>query len=239
MRLQAVLLAVGVVLGGASVFADPPDSEVNPVDGSIESVDSTWKDSAWSIRYSLDEGQGQPIEVEMITDSAETDLGPRIAINSEGDSGIVWYRDGEVDEVYFTARDLATREWSTLQRVSESDESSRNPEIVCNGAAYWLGFEVDAAGGQISIVVGSILDSSEPMPTRTLVHTTGYGGDRDLLMHSLSGHVWVTWIDSGQVVGWSAYDSATEAWSDPEFVSYAQTSVAVARTQIRNALLAP
>lgn len=240
MRQLTIVMIVALGLGasfGVSKAGDPPDSEVNPVSGFIESVDSKWENSSWSIRYVVDEGQGQALTSEWLTDASGTDKSPRIAIRTDGDTGGVWWRDTTDDEVVFRMRDLATKTWSAAKQASTAGEGSRNPEMVTDGFTFWIAFELDAAGGGTGIAVNGISDSAEPFPTRTLLDTTTFAGDTDVMAHADSGETWVTWVHSGNDVGWSQYDSGTELWSLPGYESYANDTIKAARQRISDEVL--
>lgn len=240
MKSLTTVAIVALGLGAASGVnraADPPDSEINTVTGFIESVDSKLENSSWSIRYAVDEGQGQPLISEMLTDSSGMDNSPRIAIRSDGDTGAVWWRDSAEDEVLFRMRDLSTKSWSAVKQVSEPGESSRNPEIVADGSNFWIAFELDAGGGGTGIGVNGIGDSAEPFPTRTLLDTTTFAGDTDVMAHSDSGEAWVTWVHSAIDVGWCQYDPAAGLWSLPSYESYANDNVKAARQRVRDQVL--
>ncbi|HKQ60118.1 MAG TPA: hypothetical protein VJS92_02465 [Candidatus Polarisedimenticolaceae bacterium] len=222
------LALVGTVAHSAP--GETPDLESNPTTGYVESVDSAIPDG--SVRHVIDSGAWRTSQ--MI--SASLAESPRIAIRSTGDSWVTWWRGGLPDGVYYRVRNHETGAWSAETRISLTTETSRHPEIVHDGTKGWVAYEV-VSGSTTSIAVLGITDSPEPFPTRTIVASTTFGGDVDVLVHSISTHVWTSWVASSSQVGWSVYDHATDSWSSPAYQSYSGSSVAQARAVIQGQVL--
>ena len=218
------------------VAADPPDSEVNPVSGYIESVYSAWENTDFNISHVTDPGDEQPIEVVIVSGHPSDDLGARIEISSAGDTWVVWWRDAATDQVLIRKRTYSDDSWSSERLVSDSGESSRNPEIVHDGSDAWVAYEFDDAGGT-SVAANVINDEPDPIPDHTVVGTTSYSGDVDVLIQAESGNIWVSWVDSTSDVGWSEYDYSTASWGAPQYESYANDDVEAARARIRTTVL--
>jgi hypothetical protein len=230
-------MAVGSVLMlGPAFAADPPDSKVNPASGKIETVDALVSESDLLVRHIIDHGQGEPQEVTYLTNNSVDDLSPKLEINASGDSWVVWWRDAATDQIFYRKRDYSSGNWSSEVALSDSTESSRNPEIVNDGTDAWVAFEFDDIGGT-TIVVGIIKDEPDPFGNRTSLGTTTYSGSLDTLIHYKSGNLWVTWIDSADEVGWSQYDYANETWSTVNYESYGDDTVPAARARIRTEVL--
>jgi len=208
-----------------------PDSDVNAVTGSIESVQSFVTNGVTNIRHTIDPGQGAPsISIQLSSNAAE-EHSPRIAIRSDGVPGVVWWREGVADTVVLRTRSSATgQSWNEETPLNASGTSSRQPAIVADGATLWVAFETNVAGGR-SIEVRAILD--DPMPIITIEPLTTHAGDLDTRIHFAQGSLWVTWVDSGANVAWSEYDPVAETWSLPAYESYAADSVSDARERIR------
>lgn len=213
---------------------DPPDMEVNPLTGNIESVDST-TETAYKIRYIEDPGPGHQIDISTISgaDSAH----PRIAIDGQGTSWVVWW-DSAAGEVRIKSRDPQTGLWSTDELISDPAETSERPEIVIDGSTAWVGYEIRFARS-FSIATVGIIDGPEPVSARTVVATTDFTGDLDTLIHTEDGKVWTTWVDSQSEVGWSQYDAASGVWSAAVYESYAGSDVVTARQAIALIVLGP
>ncbi len=230
-------LGTALALGVATVAVradDPPDSELNPVTGYTETVDVAYA-SGQRVRHTVDRGQ-QGRSVALVSTSAGAN--PRIAISSSGDSWVVWSTDNATSGVFYRVRDLQTGTWSEEELLSHPAENSRDPEIVHAGNATWVVYQITTASST-AIAVTGIADDAEPFPTVNIVATTGYAGEVDALVHAEAGHVWVTWADAGQVVGWSEYDAATGTWGAPTFESSAGVGLGAARAGIRAAILIP
>jgi hypothetical protein len=171
-----------------------------------------------------------------ITADEHHDNAPRLAITDAGDTWVVWWRDGEIDEVLVRQRSYSGGEWSDEMVVSKRTESSRDPEMVLDGAVPWIAYELDDANGT-SVGVQAIFDDPNPLPNRLILTTTDFTGDLDTLIHHDADHLWVTWIDSLAYVGWSEYDKETETWDALEYEDYSNDDVDAARVRIREAIL--
>jgi len=100
-----------------------------------------------------------------------------------------------------------------------------------------VAFEIDVTSG-VSIGVARLDEDPDPFPTRAIVATTE-STILDTRIIADSGHLWVTWVDSTNDVGWSEYDYPPETWAAPSYESYAQDDVQAARGRIRGAVLEP
>ena len=177
-----VLLGLALCCTAGVLFAsEPPDAEVNPITGSIESVESLDVGGGTDIRHVLDRGPGAPRIESRLTNDAALDHSPRIAIRSDGLSGVTWWREGSTGVVYLKKRSPTSGIWTEQTPISASGEDARDPEIVADGTALWIVYEIDLAGGGTDISVRGVLDDPEPIPT--LIATVTAGGDRDSLIH--------------------------------------------------------
>jgi hypothetical protein len=235
LRASLILLVFGLAAFPAAA-TDPPDTELNPESGYIETTDSFLAVDDYEIRHVINLGNGYRREIEMVTDADQNDNGPRLAITDAGNSWVVWWRDDDTDEVLIRRRDYSDNSWSDETLISNKMESSRNPEIACDGSDIWVVYELDDAG-DTSIGVRMILDDPHPVGIRAVVGATTYSEDLDTEIHTSSGHLWVTWVDSAAYVAWTAYDYTTESWSAPEYEDYSNDSVEDARDRIGNGIL--
>src|SRR6185503_9521675 len=93
-------------------------------------------------------------------------LSPRIAITSAGESWIVWGEPGSPGRLRYVWRNPATGLFSPVGSIGVPTESSRNPEIVHDGQATLVAYEI-VGGSDRSVAVTGITDSPEPFPQRT------------------------------------------------------------------------
>jgi len=222
-----------LLAGSVAGASDPPDSAVNPQSGFVETVDATWNQTDYDVRHVVD--SGPPAKVTLLASGSEDDRGPRIALAPNGDTFVVWWRDRVVDGILVMRRDHATDTWGTERLASDGDEDSRHPEIVHDGQTAWAAWEIDSGGGT-DVAVSALPTEPSPFPGRTVLASTSYGGDVDVLIEADGGSLWVTWVDSGTQVGWSAYDAATGTWTTADYESYAEDDVPSARARIRSAV---
>ena len=233
-RLVPYLHAILFVLSawGIAIATDPPDSAVSPQTGDVHIADPVTTTSE-DIDYVIDPpGPQTEPGIYTLTDNPLDDRRPRLAFASNGDSWVVWWRDDTTDKVIVRKRTESTESWTGERDVSESDESSRNPRIVHDGTDAWVVFEFDD-NSDTSIGVTEITEGPDPIPSRTVVGTTNYSAV-DARIHEESGYLWVTWVDSSTLVGWSEYDYNLETWGVEETESYATDTVADARDRIRD-----
>lgn len=221
-----------------SAGSDPPDSELNPVSGKIETIDTSTDAGNHDVRFVSDPGDGYTRATFMVTADPLDDLGPRLSVTNGGDTWVVWWRDGEIDTVLARKRTLATGVWSDEVTVGEKLEGGRKPEILHDGATAWVAYELDDPSGDTGIAVSAIHDDPDPIGSRDVLATTAYGGDRDLRIEFAAGQLWVSWVDGASEVGWSEYDPCSESWGTAGYEFYAADDVEQARGRIRTTVLA-
>lgn len=226
-----ILILLTLILATPAMATDPPDSEVNPLTGNIETGDTSLIGAVHNIRYTIDPGGGQPILTVLLTNNGEDDISPRIEISTAGDTWITWWRDGTTPQVFIIKKTYTTGIWSTEVSISETAEDSSQPELVHDGTNLWIAYEIDNTGDR-SIAVSIIGDEPEPVGSRIVLGTTGFSNDLDVLPHAVSGHLWVTWVDSTSDVGWSEYDYSTDTWTVVSYESYSIDSIEDARNRI-------
>ncbi len=214
-----------------SLASDPPDSELNPMSGFIETTDAVWQTDNYNVRHVINLGNGYKRETFMVTIDSLDEVGSRLAITDDGNSAVTWWRDSEIDKVLMRIRTYSSGEWTPVKLISESTESSRNPEIVFDGTAIWVAYEFDYSN-ETAVGVQIINDDPNPLGSRAIVTTTDYAGDLDTMIHEEAGHLWISWVDSGTEVGWSEYDYGTEEWDTESYEWYADDSVEAARERI-------
>jgi hypothetical protein len=224
------------LLPGLALASDPPDSAMNPRNGSIETADSHWAGNGFIVRHAINPGRGQsPIVFDVSTDQGG-DPDPRLAIGSNGDTWVTWRRSTPTSQVLIRKRIYSTGTWSEERLASASGEIAVRPRIVHDGANPWVAYLVPATGGTAVETVRIIDDGPDPFGP-TVVSTTSYTGDLDVQINAESGHLWVTWVDSASTVGWCTNDYGTSTWSSPSYESYTGESVAAARVRITTTVL--
>lgn len=213
---------------------DPPDSTINPVSGVIEVADAALQGGNYNIRHTEQPGNGDPLIVQVVTSNPSDDLGARLANAANGDTYVVWWRDGATKEVWLRKRTQSTSSWGDEVQVSEAGTDSRRPEIAHNGSEIWVALETDAGLDGLGITVQGISD--DPVPV-LLLATTLFTGDLDLKILSVSSELWISWVNDDCEVGWSEYDSTSETWSVADYESCDSDSVEDARSRIRTKVL--
>jgi len=235
-RIGASLMALAsIVLTTPSRADDPPDSEINEISGNIEIVDAVSAPTGYRIRHIINDGDGEPPAVFVLTSGSHDDESPRIEVDSTGNTWVTWWRDGPHDEVLVRKKTFLTGTWSDEQVISAASEESRNPEIVDDGVHVWVAYEIAQPTGTV-IAVGVIND--EPDPFGSHIASTPNMGTVDVMIHHESQRLWVTWIDDGTHVGWCKRNSSSGAWGTVNLESYASDDVTTARQRIKALVLA-
>jgi hypothetical protein len=235
----AILSLIVLFLSGSHDFvlaSDPPDSQTNPQTGFVETTDSYLDQTRFNIRHAIDPGGGIAKTTAVVSSSALDDHGARLVISSAGDTWVVWWRDDDKDGIFARKRSYSTGTWTNEGQISNGNEGSRHPEVVYDGTSPWVAYEYDDAG-DTAIAVSVIFDNADPVGNRVRLASTSYAGDVDVIPHFESGHLWVTWVDSGTYVGWCEYDDQAETWSSPTYESFASDSVEDARERIRGSVV--
>jgi hypothetical protein len=234
-RMEVVLRFSAVVflclLPGRVSASDPPDSAVNPRNRTIETIDSHWADSKYVVRHAIRPGLGQSAVASAVSGALDGDPEPRLAIGSNGDTWVTWRESVPSGRVLIRRREFATGAWSTQAQVSASGEAAMHPRIAYDGTTPWVAYLTPTALGTAIQTVRIVTDSPDPFGA-LLVALSSYTGDLDVQIQSESGHLWVTWIDSSTMVGWSEYDYETDTWTSPNYESYENDSVDATRGRI-------
>lgn len=235
-KVLGCLVLFGCIGCAPLLAADTPDAAINTLSGRIEIADPVRTDGQCDVWHIAKLGPDKTPAIFVVSDDPQDDLDPRIVVDPDGDTWIVWWRAAATHEVLVRKRTYSDQSWSGERRVSTANESSRKPSVVHDGSTVWLAYELDDAGGK-SIAVNSIIDEPDPIPTRTILGSTSYLGELDVRMHSDSSHLWVTWIDSDAWIGWSEYDTDIDAWTPAAFEPLSAGDTAAARTNIMNGII--
>ena len=233
---QVLVSIFSILLPGLALAPELPDSELNAISGFIEITDTALDGPDYDVWHMINPGEGEGLVVTQLTTNAIDDLAPRIAISPNGDTWVTWWRDSATRQVLIRKRTYSSGSWSGETLVSEASETSRHPEVVHDGTKPWVAYEFAQAEGT-SIAVRRVIDDPDPFPTRTVLATTTYNGDLDVLIHTEPNNLWITWVDDTTFVGWCEYNYATGTWSAPSYESYTSDSISAARERISTTVL--
>jgi hypothetical protein len=228
---------VGILLfvASPSLAWDAPDSQLDTATGLIHTLDSVPSGSDQVIRHTVDPGVGQPTVTEIT--SGHADHSPHLAIDGAGVLHAVWQRDLAADQIRAVAVDRNGTA-GTERLLSDTGEDSRNPDIALFGSLPCVAYEIHG-GAAVTLAVQTILDDPDPIGPRIVVGTTSFTGDADLRIHTAEGHLWVTWMDAENSLGFSVHDAGTESWTSPQLREVVDGDVAAARKDLQGALLSP
>jgi len=211
--------------------ADDPDSEIDPTTGYIETVSQHWNGNDNDIRLTTDRTPLEPLSVD-VCDGSTQDIGPRVAITSSGALWVVWTRDASIDQIHARGRE-SLGFWGDILLASYANENSRNPEVLVDGAAVRIVYEIAGTSTQ-SVAVVSLEDDPDPLTARTIVASTSSMGTLDTRIHREAGHLWITWVDDDDVA-WS--ELASGSWASPSYEAIGGGGAAAARSEIRELVL--
>jgi hypothetical protein len=218
----------------AAFAVDPPDVRINPATGLIETVDATWSGTGYDVRHTVSNGKGQIYSSTLLSSSKLNDLDPRIAVLSSGGAYVAWWRDTTPNVTVFRARTGATGSWGSERTVGFTSESNSHPRLANDGIHVWVAYQIQSSKERS---VGAQIIDDDPEPVRTIIATTSYTGDLDIQLPAEAGHLWVTWIDTAQRVGYSEYLHDKGFWTIPAYESSAGDSTSAARARIRGRIL--
>jgi hypothetical protein len=225
--------------------SDPPDSAINPLSGLVETVDAEYTDSGWYWRHVVDPGDGISRSPKYVRYSS-VDPRPRLTISSLGDSWITWQEEDTLGSAVLVLRhSSAYNRWSDELVVTDPDLACHDPEITHDGLNAWIAYESRGpTSTQTEVSAQAIHEGPDPVSApvasnRTVLSTTVYEGDIDVLIHYQSEHLWVTWVHTASRIGWSEYDYELEIWRPAEYeiYDYETDDVEAARERIAQIVL--
>lgn len=227
-----------VPCAAVALDAEVPDSAVNPVSGRIEIADPVWSGGSYDVHYVINAGVQQTPNIFAVADSPLDDRRPRMALAPDGDAWVVWWRDAEPDRVLVRKRTQADGTWSDEVVLSDPEVGSRDPHVAHEGNGAWVVFAAGVPLGT-DVVVCSLGDEPDPlgMPVAVATAKIGCSEGIDPRIDAEDGHLWVSWIDSPDEVGWSEYDHASGVWGAAVYETYTGEAVTAARDRIRAAVL--
>lgn len=228
-------LAVALVAASALAL-DPQDSETNPVSGDIESVIAVLDGADYEIQHVDDPGSGAPLEVHRLSASTVDDLDPKIAIRSGGATSVVWWRDSSTPQVWVSERASPSVAFGSAAQLSDATDGGKKPRILVHDGSVWVAYRFDGAAAT-SLAVLERGGGGDPWPSATTVGTSAYTGDVDQRLHSESGHLWMTWVDSSTDIGWAEWDDTNEEWSVAQVETDSGGDFDAARARIRSDVL--
>lgn len=133
----------------------------------------------------------------VVAGSSADELDPDVFLDPAGHLHIVyWVNDGATQSAFHVEAPPTASGWSTPEMVSEPGEAACRPVGIVHGGALRVAYEVHAGGFGTSPrnVVLSRKDGSGFLPE--VIAVTNNTSDVRAGVHSLSGALWVDWIDA-------------------------------------------
>lgn len=232
---RSCAVVAALTWGSSALFAvDPPDLRVNPVSGLIEAVDATWSGNNYDVRYTVVSGAGRQASSRLVTSNVANDVDPRIALSPGGDACVSWWRDTTPSVVVYRKRAYVAGTWGVERTAGYSSESNSRPRLAYAGDKLWVVYQIQNAKSR---GVGVQIIDDDPEPVRSIIATSYNMGELETELHSEGGHLWVTWIDTTQRVGYSEFVYNKGLWSVPGYESFSGDSASDAIARIRARVL--
>lgn len=172
-------------------------------DGAQEVAWSYWAGSAWS----------EPLP---LSPPATTDLLPRVAFTTGGDTALCY----RADDLSIRYRELAgaAQEWGEPVTLTTENESAGRPDLADPGDGVRVAFPLAMDGAGWSIVVESRVSPPDLPPAfgRELIALSSHPADPEVRVESQAGRMWITWVHDESHLGWSRLES--RGWTPPELV---------------------
>lgn len=144
------------------------------------------------------------------------DLGPRWYQDAAGTIHAAWWRadpGGSGGVVLYAFRAVGSGEFSQEEAVSLPGEAARNPSLaVLPTGEVLIAYETDPVSGGRRVVIASkatLMSAFQP----ELVQTAPNANEIFPELRTARDHVWVTWLHSDTVVGYSARTEGV--WFEP------------------------
>jgi hypothetical protein len=145
-------------------------------------------------------------KTEFLSSGTEDDIDPRIVFEEDGRAFVVWWHEGETDQVFLSRRD-EDGDWLPAQQWH-----GRRPAIAALGHDVHIVFERPGPGGLeiVHVVAGEEGELPlEPLVrVRRSVETTQAG------LHRQGQRLWAYWQHTPNKIGWSEYDD--DRWEAPD-----------------------
>jgi hypothetical protein len=156
---------------------------------------------------------------------------PSLAFTASGARLLAWWRTDGTDRIMLSSQPAGGGAWSAPAVISDPALNARSPQVVEHQGIVYVVYEGIPATGPHTIIVYKG-DGSDPFP-RTIIATLPGSATGSPRITSEGGHLWVTWVDSGNQVGFAELQSG--AWSAVQTEGYSGASdLEPARTRVRN-----
>lgn len=196
------------------------------VGGDFDIAFSEWDGAQWTATAFL-------------TSSTDDERDPRLFVEPDGTTHVVWWTAGSSDEVYLATRQAGEPNWDMPVLVTAGSESGRRPSVATFDGELVVVYERDSLSPEMAqdiVVATRQLGGAFAFAT---IGTTARTEPLDVLVHSEPGHLWADWKHEAGEFGYAERQSGggwdglgPEPWVDPSWVGVEET-----RKAIRNQVL--
>jgi len=212
--------------------------------------DIVWRDNAWPVvtwaynaggdfDIAFSEWDGtQWTATAFLTASTDDERDPRLFVESDGTTHVVWWTAGTTERVHLSTRQAGSSTWGLPVLVTAGAETGRRPAVAVFDGKLSVGYERDAISpGMAQDIVVATLQAGGGF-TLEIVGATGRPEALDVMLHAEQGHLWADWKHEASElgcaehqpgVGWNG--NAPAPWTDPSWVGIEEARKAI-RSQV-------
>jgi hypothetical protein len=173
---------------------------------------ATWEADGWG-------------PVELITNTAENEVDPRVFVLGDGTTLVTWWVEGPDTRVEVTTRAQDGDTWAAPQRVTELNEPGARPSIAFHGGAVWVAYERDATENVFNTREVAVRRQSEAGTfVLEFVAESEYDGPLEPVLHVKPGKFWMDWRYSedeyayAEIDGTAGSSTSLESCTDPSWI---------------------
>jgi hypothetical protein len=174
-----------------------------------------------------------------LTSNQATDACPVLSHFSDGSTAVVWREEGTSNRLLYRARKQVSGIWtwqSAAVEITATTSALSPPWILVHDSTPWVAWS-EATGLDFEVIVSGGSGGGNPWPlgfTPSVLDTTTYSNAIGAEVSQDGTHLWVSWIHSGDEIGYSEWDAVSSTWSTPSYEEYSGTSdISDARERVR------
>jgi hypothetical protein len=164
--------------------------------------------------------------IEFLTAGVDDDLDPRVFIEDDGTTHVVWWTDGVADKVFLLTRSPASPSWNDLLEVTAA---GRRPSVAVFGGELRVAFERDSTVQGMAQDVVILRREIAGTFSEEFATSTSRTQPLDAVLHTRAGKLWVDWKQGYQVFGCAKHELGAwgpveqPVWPDPTWIGVEET----------------
>jgi hypothetical protein len=208
--------------------------------------DIVWKENGWpAVTWNYNAGSDFDIAFSewdgtqwtataFLTASTGDERDPRLFVEPDGTTRVVWWTAGASEEVYLSTRQAGSSTWDLPVVVTTGGENGRRPAVSVFEGMVFVAYERDSISpGMAQDIVVAALQAGGGFVFE-VIGATARTERFDVMLHAEQGHLWADWKhEAGEFgcaehqssAGWTA--NTPEPWTDPSWIGVEQTRKAI------------